>query len=89
MNRTISTRSDDTTPEAEWKQIELLRAVSPARRAHQAFSLSADVISAARRALLRVRPLASASDRDVEFVEVHYGPELAAAVRAEFTRRGR
>jgi hypothetical protein len=89
MDRAISPRSDDTTPEAQWVQVELLRAASPARRAHLALSLSAAVISAARRALVRALPLASASDVDVRFVEVHYGPELAEAVRAELIRRRR
>ena len=85
----MSPRSDHTTPEAERVQVELLRAVSPARRAHHAFSLTADVISAARRALVRARPGASPADVDVKFVEIHYGPELAEALRAEFIRRGR
>jgi hypothetical protein len=89
MDRAIPPRSADTTPEAERVQVELLRAASPARRAHQAFSLSADVISAARRALVRARPLASAIDLDVQFVDVHYGPELAEGVRVEFIRRSR
>ena len=89
MERAVPPRSADTTPEAECVQVELLRAASPARRAHQAFSLSADVISAARRARVRARPLASSIDLDLQFVDVHYGPELAEALRAEFIRRGR
>jgi hypothetical protein len=89
MDRAIPPRSADTTPEAGRVQVELLRAASPARRAHQAFSLSADVINAARRALVRARPQASAIDLDLQFVEVHYGRELAERLRAEFIRRGR
>jgi hypothetical protein len=89
MERTIPPRSDNTTQEAEAVQVELLRTASPTRRAHQAISLSADVISAARRALARARPLASAIDLDVQFVDVHYGPDLAEGVRVEFICRSR
>jgi broad specificity phosphatase PhoE len=89
MERVFPPRSADTTPEAELVQIELIRAASPARRAHQALSLSADVISAARRAFARARPLASAIDLDLQFVEVHHGRELAEGLRAEFIRRSR
>ena len=89
MDAAIPSRSADTTPEAERVQVELLRACSPARRARLALSLSAGVISAARRALVRARPQASANDLDALFVEVHYGPELAEALRAELLRRGR
>ena len=89
MARAIPRRSADTTPEAEHVQVELLRAASPARRAHRAFSLSADVISAARRAIVRARPLASPIDVDVLSVNVYYGPVPAEALRAEFIRRGR
>jgi hypothetical protein len=66
MKRAFPPRSADTTPEAELVHIELIRAASPARRAHQAFSLSADVIGAARRAFVRARPLASAIDLDLQ-----------------------
>jgi len=48
---TIPARPADTTLDAERVQIELLRAASIARRLHVALALTADVISAARRAL--------------------------------------
>ena len=35
----------------------------------------------ARRAIERANPKASARERDLIFLETHYGPELAAAVR--------
>jgi hypothetical protein len=87
MNEAIPPRSPDTTPEAERVQVELLRAAPVPRRLHRAFTLSADVISAARRALRRSRPQASATDLDVQFVELHYGPELAEGLRTDLIRR--
>jgi hypothetical protein len=83
----IPPRSADTAAEAEQVQIALIRRVPVSRRLHMAWSLSATVISAARQALLRAQPDASPQDIDLRFVALHYGPELAAAVRAELVRR--
>ena len=68
-------------------QIDLLRAAPVSRRLHLAWSLSAGAISAARRAIARANPDASAIERDLRFVAVHYGSELAHAVRDELERR--
>jgi hypothetical protein len=87
MRGTIAPRSTDTTPDAERVQVELLRAATVARRLHLAWSLSADVLSAARRALARAKPQASRSDLDLQFVELHYGRELANELRMELVRR--
>jgi hypothetical protein len=57
------------------------------RRLHLALGLSATVIGAARRALARARPRASARELDLWFVELHYGADLAAALRADLDRR--
>ena len=87
MPPTIPARPADTTIEAERVQVELLRAAPVSRRLSLAFSLSATVIGAARRALARAYPQASQQERDARFVDLHYGPELAAAIRDEFVRR--
>ena len=87
MRGTIPSRSADTAPDAERVQIEVLRAATVARRLQLAFSLSADVISAARRALARAKPQASRSELDLQFVELHYGRELANELRMELGRR--
>ena len=73
--------------EAEKVQIDLLRKAGPARRAQMAFSLSATVISLARRAIRR--QLAEPTEEEVghRFVELHYGRELGAAVRAYLDSR--
>ena len=83
----IPSRSADTTPEAERVQVALLRAAPVARRLHLAFALSATVIGAARRAIARARPNASPRELDLRFVELHYGADLAAALRADLERR--
>lgn len=83
----VRSRPDDTTPEAERVQIDLLRAAPVSRRLHLAWSLSATVIGAARRALARANPQASQAELDVRFVEIHYGPDLATALREDLRRR--
>ena len=89
MEGVIPPRSPDTSADAERVQVELLRAARVVRRLHLALSLSADVISAARRALGRARPQASQRDLDVQFVELHYSRELAEGLRTELMRRDR
>ncbi|MGH9202094.1 MAG: hypothetical protein ACRD2A_12765 [Vicinamibacterales bacterium] len=89
MPSSIPSRAADTSAEAERVQIELLRATSVSRRLHLAWSLSATVIGAARRGLSRRLPAASTREIGLKFVETHYGPELAAAVRADLERRAR
>jgi hypothetical protein len=87
MPTIIPPRPADTSVEAERVQIDLVRAAPVARRLHMAWSLSATVISLARQALLRARPDASSQEIDLRFVELHYGPDLAAALRADLVRR--
>lgn len=89
MRVDMPSRPADTSAEAERVQIGLLRAASVERRLSLAWSLSAAVIGVARRALARARPEASPRELHEWFVELHYGPELAAAVRDECARRER
>jgi hypothetical protein len=87
MPSIIPPRPADTSAEAERVQIDLIRAAPVARRLHLAWSLSATVISVARQALRRAQPDASSQEVDLRFVELHYGPDLAAALRAELVQR--
>ena len=87
MPRAIPARPADTTLDAERVQVALLRAAPVARRLHLALALSATVIGAARRALARAQPHASARELDLRFVELHYGTETAEGLRAELDRR--
>ena len=67
----------DTHPEVEARQIELLRSASPARRFAIVRSLTRTVVMLSRRALRRRRPHATEKELDREFVELHYGEEVA------------
>jgi hypothetical protein len=73
-------RQTDTEPDVEARQIELLSRAPAARRAALALSLSATVITLARRALGR-HPLESQEEAALRFVELHYGADLAVALR--------
>jgi hypothetical protein len=77
----------DTDPEAEAVHLALLRAASPSRRLRLAFSMSRTVMSLSRDALARGDPSASPEDIGLRFVELNYGPELAAALRADLLAR--
>ena len=87
MRQSLQARSRDTDPEAERVQIALLRAAGVGRRAGMALSLSGTVITLARRAIRR--SLAGATEQEVglRFVELHYGGELASALRREIAAR--
>jgi hypothetical protein len=87
MPNAIPSRPADTTADAERVQVTLLRAAPVARRLHLAWSLSASVIGAARRALARSAPSASARERDLWFVALHYGSEIADGLRRDLERR--
>ena len=82
-----SVRSADTDAEAERVQLDLLRRAGPTRRAQMALSLSAHVIDLARMALRRSFPEASEEEISLQFVERHYGRELAAGVRRYLVSR--
>ena len=71
----------DTDPAAAQVQIQLLRAASPARRAHLTLSLSATVIDLALGGLRRRYPELSDAEINLKFVDVHYGPDLARGLR--------
>ena len=87
MPGAIPARSADTSLDAERVQVALLRAAPIARRLHVAMAMSATVIGAARRALARAQPDASARELDLRFVELHYGADVAAGLRADLDRR--
>jgi hypothetical protein len=83
----MNERPTDTDTEAERVQIELLRRASCARRTSLAFSLSRTVIQLARRAIRRAHPGASQAELGLLFVSVHYGDDLARAMRSRLAQR--
>jgi hypothetical protein len=80
-------RSEDTDPEAERVQIELLRRAGLPARVRIAASLTRTVIALARRAIRRSLGNASEDDVAVRFVELHYGQELARGVARRLADR--
>jgi hypothetical protein len=77
----------DTTRDASQMQIHLLREKSPAERLAMAIRLSSHVMRASRRAISQAHP--HLTDREVghRFIELHYGRELADAVRSYEEKR--
>ena len=81
------TQSPDTTPEAEKKQIDLIRESSVSRRMSIVRSLSQTVIFLSRRAIERANPSLSEREVDIAFVANHYGEELAERLRLYLERQ--
>ncbi len=79
----------DTDPEAARFQLELIRRATPARRLRLALALSRTVLSLSRDGVARRMPGATAEEIGVRFVELHYGRELASALRSDLERRRR
>jgi len=77
----------DTEKTAENVQLELLRAKTPAQRSRLACSLTHTAIFHAKRAIERAHPGLSQEERDLLFIDVHYGKELAGDVRAYLQER--
>jgi hypothetical protein len=76
----------DTDPEARRVQMELLRRASPERRLRLALSLSRSVLMLSREGIARRRPGATAQEIGLEFVRLHYGPDLAQELARHFGR---
>jgi hypothetical protein len=74
----------DTSPTAQGRYDELLRAQTPAQRIAIAVSLSRSVRELAVAGIRAARPNASPSEVDAELAARMYGPEVAARL---FSRR--
>jgi hypothetical protein len=70
-------------------QVELMRRAGPRARAGLALRLSDETVALARRAIARSRPELDKTGRDLEFVRVHYGDELAARLARFLAARDR
>ena len=85
----MNSRIEDTHPDAERVQLELLRQASVSQRLMLAFSLSQTVIDLAKRAIRRRYPNESEQQILVRFVSLHYGAELAGRLASDLERRSR
>ena len=77
----------DTHPAMAAKQLELLRAAGPTRRAALALRLSASLIHASRQTLARLHPELDEQGVRLLWAELHYGKALIDRVRAQLASR--
>ena len=75
---------NDTDPEMERMQIKLLREAGPKRRLAMATSLTSQTWKMAHNALAKSRPELSDIQRQILFVKIHYGSELAKQLHKHF-----
>lgn len=69
------------------KQLELMRAAGPARRAGMALRLSSSVIRMSRRAVAKRHPELDEQGVLLRWAELHYGKELTDRVRGYLAAR--
>lgn len=77
----------DTHPDIEHMQTEMLRKAGPTERVRLARSLSQSVMQMAWRSLQKANPDADEDEIAVLFVALNYGQELAEGYRAALTQR--
>ena len=71
----------DTSSDVERVRLELLRKKTPAQHVASALQLTSDVVRASKRAIALAHPNLTIRQVGHLFVELHYGRELADAVR--------
>lgn len=71
----------DTPHEIEAFQLDLLRRKSPQERLALVERLTSDVIHASKTAIARIHPDYTDLEVGDAFIELHYGAEMAGAVR--------
>ncbi len=83
----MRTQSEDTSPEMERVQIELIRKASPAKLFGLVRSMSQTMMQASRDNIRRLHPDANKEELTLIFVELYYGKELANLVRTQMEKR--
>jgi len=76
------TQPTDTNPEVEKVLISLLRKLSTEERLNRTLLFSSSIINLSKRAIYRANPNMSEVERNLLFVEYHYGVELANKLRS-------
>jgi hypothetical protein len=76
------TQSRDTNVEAEKILIALLRETSFEKKMKQVFSFSSSILRLAKRGISKANPDLNEQEKNVLFVRVHYGNELAEKFKA-------
>ena len=77
----------DTSEAAARVQLELIRRASPARRLQACFSFSRSMIALSRATLRDRLPELDDLELRLRWLELSYGADLAAAVRAHVSSR--
>lgn len=75
------TLSTDTNPEAERVLISLLRKLSAKEKLDRTLYFSSSIINLSKRAIERANPELNDAERNILFVQYHYGQELANKLR--------
>ena len=83
----MRTQSEDTSPEMERVQIELIRKASPAKIFGLVRSMSQTLMQASRENIRKLHPDASKEELTLILVELYYGKEVANLVRTQMKRR--
>jgi hypothetical protein len=82
----MRTQSEDTSPEMERVQIELIRKASSAKLFGLVRSMSQTMMQASRENIRRLHPDANKEELTLIFVELYYGKELANLVRTQMEK---
>ncbi len=82
----MRTQSEDTSPEMERVQIELIRKASPAKLFGLLRSMSQTMMQASRENIRRLHPDANKEELTLIFVELYYGKKLADLVRTQMEK---
>jgi len=77
----------DTHEDVQKLQIQLARRSTPSEKVAQVRRLTDFVTRLSRRAIARANPGFSQEEVDLRWVEIHYGPELAAELRNDLRQR--
>ena len=75
------TKTNDTHPNAEAIQIDLLRNAGQARRSRLMLSITQSTLSLSRRTIRQQYSHLSPRDQNIKFVELVYGIDLADRLR--------
>jgi hypothetical protein len=79
----------DTSEQAELLQLELFRRLTPTERIEKVCRLSASLRQMAMDSIRRLHPEMSDCERQLKFIEITYGAEMASAVEQHLKERAR
>ena len=75
------TQSRDTNPEVEKVLVSLLRNLTIEEKLNRVLQFSSSIINLSKRAIARANPDLSEDEKNILFVRIHYGNELADKLR--------